>query len=112
MVVKPEELAIPIIDLEPVHSETSNEAYETGKSVYEAFRDVGFAYITNHGLPQELLDQAFEWVSVGFVVLAVIKFLKTNHVNNRAPSSLLSLKRIKTRHRIRLTCGGIEAIRA
>jgi hypothetical protein len=63
MTIKPDELAIPIIDLEPFRSGTSEQALNTGKEVYEAFRNVGFAYIKNHGLPQELLDQAFEWVS-------------------------------------------------
>jgi hypothetical protein len=64
MVVKPEELAIPIIDLEPVHSGSPEEALATGRKVYDAFRKVGFAYIKNHGVPQELVDQAFEWVSL------------------------------------------------
>lgn len=62
MAIKPVELAIPIINLEPLRSGTPEQALETGKEVYEAFRGVGFAYIRNHGLPQELLDQAFEWV--------------------------------------------------
>ncbi|KAL2399163.1 Proline hydroxylase buaE [Exophiala dermatitidis] len=59
--VQPEQLSIPIIDLEPVRKGTPEEARETGKKVFEAFRDVGFAYIKNHGLPQELQDKAFEW---------------------------------------------------
>ena len=63
MVVKPEDLAIPIIDLEPLKSGTPEEAQETGRKVYDAFKEVGFAYIKNHGLLQELQDQAFEWVS-------------------------------------------------
>ena len=62
MAIQPEELAIPIIDLEPVRSGTPEQARQTGELVYKAFRDVGFAYIKNHGLPQELQDQAFEWV--------------------------------------------------
>lgn len=69
MAINAEELAIPIIDLEPLRSGTPGEASKTGKKVYEAFRDVGFAYIKNHGLPQELLDQAFEWVSHHFTFL-------------------------------------------
>jgi isopenicillin N synthase-like dioxygenase len=56
------ELPIPVIDLEPIRSGSPEEARETGRKVYEAFRDVGFAYIKNHGLPQELLDEAFSWV--------------------------------------------------
>ena len=57
-----EGLAIPIIDLEPMRSGTSDEAHETGKALYEAFRSVGFAYIKHHGIPQELVDEAFTWV--------------------------------------------------
>lgn len=66
MAIQAEELAIPIIDLEPMRSGTPEEARETGKKVYEAFRLVGFAYIKNHGIPQEDVDQAFAWVSVEF----------------------------------------------
>ncbi|KIW11343.1 hypothetical protein PV08_10643 [Exophiala spinifera] len=66
MAIKPAELAIPIIDLEPVRSGNPEQVLETGKKVYEAFRDVGFAYIKNHGLPQAILDQAFEWSSKFF----------------------------------------------
>jgi hypothetical protein len=62
MAIKSDELAIPIIDLAPLRSGNPQDALETGKKVYDAFRGVGFAYIKNHGLPQELLDQAFEWV--------------------------------------------------
>lgn len=56
-------IAIPIIDLEPMRSGTSPEATRTSKDVFEAFRGVGFAYIKNHGVPQPLIDQMFEWVS-------------------------------------------------
>ncbi|OAP59627.1 hypothetical protein AYL99_06925 [Fonsecaea erecta] len=68
MAIQPEQLAIPIIDLEPIRSGTPEEARETGKLVYQAFRDVGFAYIKNHGLPQDLLDQAFEWSAKFFAL--------------------------------------------
>ncbi|KAH0841254.1 hypothetical protein AYO21_06867 [Fonsecaea monophora] len=68
MAIQPQELAIPIIDLEPVRSGTPEEARATGKLVYQAFRDVGFAYIKNHGVPQELVDQAFDWSSKFFAL--------------------------------------------
>lgn len=73
MAIKPGQLAIPIINLEPLRSGTSEQALDTGKKVYEAFRDLGFAYIENHGLPQELLDEAFQWVSAVLFV-AVFSF--------------------------------------
>ncbi|OAL29221.1 hypothetical protein AYO20_09274 [Fonsecaea nubica] len=68
MAIQPQELAIPIIDLEPIRSGTPEEARATGKLVYQAFRDVGFAYIKNHGVPQELVDQAFDWSSKFFAL--------------------------------------------
>jgi isopenicillin N synthase-like dioxygenase len=58
------DVAIPIIDLGPIRSGTPDEALATGRQVYEAFRDVGFAYIRNHGVPQEKIDEAFKWVSL------------------------------------------------
>jgi isopenicillin N synthase-like dioxygenase len=58
------DVAIPIIDLEPIRSGAPDEALATGKQVYEAFRDVGFAYIRNHGVPQQKIDEAFRWVSL------------------------------------------------
>ncbi|KIV84345.1 hypothetical protein PV11_00129 [Exophiala sideris] len=70
MAIKPADLAIPIIDLEPMRSGNPDDAHKTGTQVYEAFKSVGFAYIKNHGLPQELLDQAFEWSRKFFALSA------------------------------------------
>lgn len=56
------QLAIPIIDLEPMRTGTPEEAARVAQEVYHAFKNVGFAYIKNHGVPQHLIDGAFEWV--------------------------------------------------
>ncbi|OAA55790.1 oxidoreductase, 2OG-Fe(II) oxygenase family [Niveomyces insectorum RCEF 264] len=53
--------AIPIIDFAPFRNGSLDEKKAVGKAVYEAFRDVGFAYLANHGVPQETVDEAFEW---------------------------------------------------
>ena len=55
-------LSIPIIDLEPVRTGSSEDVDRTAKEIYHAFKYVGFAYIKNHGVPQDLVDEAFEWV--------------------------------------------------
>ena len=55
-------VSIPIIDLEPARTGTPEEAAQVAKDVYQAFKNVGFAYIKNHGVSQELIDEAFQWV--------------------------------------------------
>lgn len=96
------DLAIPIIDIEPLRSGTLTEAKITGKQVYEAFRDVGFAYIQNHGVPQELVNQAFDWVS------CLVSTFESDILTQfgRALNSLLFLRVRKTRRLIRLMAGG------
>jgi isopenicillin N synthase-like dioxygenase len=57
-------LSIPIIDFAPLLTQNSQrETFaKAGKEIYEAFKNVGFAYIKNHSVPQEVVDEAFEWV--------------------------------------------------
>lgn len=57
-------LSIPVIDFGPLRNGRSEDAASVGKAVYEAFRDVGFAYLINHGVPQEIVNEAFQWVSI------------------------------------------------
>lgn len=56
--------AIPLIDLGPLAGGVAGDDghSRTGKDIYEAFKNVGFAYIKNHGIPQDLVDEAFAWV--------------------------------------------------
>ncbi|KAJ5387881.1 gibberellin 20-oxidase [Penicillium cosmopolitanum] len=56
--------SIPIIDLERARSGAPEEVTRAAQEVYLAFKNVGFAYIKNHGVPQELIDEAFEWPEV------------------------------------------------
>lgn len=55
---------IPIIDLEPAHSGSQEEVAKIAHEVYQAFKHVGFAYIKNHGVAQDLVDEAFTWVTI------------------------------------------------
>ncbi|KAK5119842.1 hypothetical protein LTR85_007168 [Meristemomyces frigidus] len=52
--------AIPVIDFAKWNTSTSKaEQLAVAKELTDACRRVGFVYIVNHGLPQDLLDQAF-----------------------------------------------------
>lgn len=61
--------AIPIIDFGPLLQDdcTYENLVAIGKEIYEAFRDFGFAYIINHSVPQNVVDEAFQWVSKLFL---------------------------------------------
>lgn len=51
---------IPLIDFSNWYNEPSpTSRLETASDLVSACRDVGFVYITNHGISQTLLDQAF-----------------------------------------------------
>jgi hypothetical protein len=50
---------VPIIDFSPFRKEKSLEKV---KELFAAFRDSGFVYLQNHGVPQEVVDEAFAWV--------------------------------------------------
>ncbi|KAI8677631.1 hypothetical protein LRP88_00057 [Fusarium phalaenopsidis] len=56
-------MAIPVIDFAPLLSDDSqHETYaKSGKEIFHAFKHVGFAYIKNHAVPQEMVDEAFGW---------------------------------------------------
>lgn len=47
---------IPVIDLAPLRANT--DPYGVARALHRASREVGFIYVSNHGLPQETLDRA------------------------------------------------------
>ncbi len=52
--------AIPVIDFSAWSEKASKEErHAISMTLVKACAEVGFAYITNHGVPQDLLDQAF-----------------------------------------------------
>ena len=63
----PPESGIPIIDLLANQPDDRAKYKQAASQLYEAFRDVGFAYITNHGVPEDEISAAFSWVSLTFV---------------------------------------------
>ena len=52
---------IPVVDLSPFQSGISEKSKEAAQSFTNACHRLGFVYITGHGVPEELLDEAFAW---------------------------------------------------
>lgn len=55
-------LSIPVIDLAPARSGSDEDVQIVAKELYEAFKNVGFAYVKNHGVPEDVVNEAFHWV--------------------------------------------------
>lgn len=55
-------LCIPVIDFTPARTGSEEDRRRVAKELYEAFKNVGFAYVKNHGVPQDAVDEAFVWV--------------------------------------------------
>ncbi|ERT01308.1 oxidoreductase, 2OG-Fe(II) oxygenase family [Sporothrix schenckii 1099-18] len=73
MTLDPPAGSIPVIDFAPFYSGRAEDTTAVGKAVYEAFRDVGFAYISNHCIPEEAVKEAFEWNAKFFDLPQAVK---------------------------------------
>ena len=52
---------IPVVDFSEWNEGSKEKRKAIARSLFEACRDVGFCYITNHGISPEYLSQAFGW---------------------------------------------------
>jgi isopenicillin N synthase-like dioxygenase len=52
---------IPVIDFAEFGDGTSDAACQIGIKFFTACRDVGFAYLINTGIPQERVNEIFQW---------------------------------------------------
>ena len=51
---------IPVIDLGPYLAGEPGAREKAAEELRHAFEDIGFYFVTNHGVPQSLIDEAFE----------------------------------------------------
>ena len=50
---------IPVLDLGPLRAGTPGAVEQLGAELRRAFTEVGFYFVRNHGISQELLDTTF-----------------------------------------------------
>ncbi|KAI0917161.1 hypothetical protein AcW1_007571 [Taiwanofungus camphoratus] len=50
---------IPILNFGPFLDGSAKQ--EVADAMFESFRDIGFVYLVNHGLPKEKIDTMFDW---------------------------------------------------
>jgi isopenicillin N synthase-like dioxygenase len=54
---------IPVVDFAKAMNGTREERENIAQSLDDAFRNVGFVYLKNHGVPPEMVNECFDWVS-------------------------------------------------
>src|SRR5262249_15044152 len=53
--------SIPVVDLGPSFSGEARAADQAAKQIHRACREMGFFYVSNHGIDQRLIDATFAW---------------------------------------------------
>ncbi|GMJ11002.1 hypothetical protein like AT4G16770 [Hibiscus trionum] len=81
----PEALQLPVIDL------SSDDRLSTAKSIRQACLDLGFFYLVNHGVEEELIKKVFEH-SKKFFTLPVEEKVKFGVKNHRGYTGLYDEK--------------------
>lgn len=56
-----QENSIPIVDLSAFLSNDDEKSHKAARDLTAACHNLGFVYITGHGVSPELLDDAFRW---------------------------------------------------
>jgi isopenicillin N synthase-like dioxygenase len=65
--------SIPLIDIAPLLNGSAKEAQAVADSLGRACRDVGFFYITGHGIPETLMARVFESSAALFAAPAAVR---------------------------------------
>jgi isopenicillin N synthase-like dioxygenase len=64
---------VPIVDLAPLHDGTQAGIVTVAREIGLAARDIGFFAVTNHGVPQRLIDELFVVAQTFFALPAAVK---------------------------------------
>lgn len=59
--VSQSQFSVPVIDFAPFLNGSQEQKVQTATEMVRVMEEVGFMYLTNHGIPQEAQDKMFEW---------------------------------------------------
>jgi isopenicillin N synthase-like dioxygenase len=54
---------IPVVDFSAFPNGSEEEKHRTARAIDDAFQNMGFVYLTNHGVSAEKVEECFQWVS-------------------------------------------------
>ncbi|KAK5014088.1 hypothetical protein LTR60_003539, partial [Cryomyces antarcticus] len=78
-ITPPSTSPIPVVDFSPFANAPSEPSSHDQKAaaakIHEAFRSVGFVYLTNHGVPKEKVEECFMWSERFFALPQDVKTL-------------------------------------
>jgi hypothetical protein len=97
---------VPVIDFSPF---ILHESPQTAAAIVSAFKSSGFVYLINHGMSQDLVDEAFSWVHSPFYSQQPPTALRAD-TPFRARNSLTYPKRSRIVSPTPQNHGGTEAI--
>lgn len=60
---------MPLVDFGPFLHGSDDDKKAVAAQIDDAFRNVGFVYLANHGVPGERVDECFKWVGEAALLL-------------------------------------------
>ncbi|RVX66188.1 hypothetical protein B0A52_10080 [Exophiala mesophila] len=58
--------SLPVIDFSRYTAGSAEERLAVSRELVQAFKSVGFVYLLNHGIPNDMVHEAFDWMSKFF----------------------------------------------
>ena len=65
--------SIPIVNVRPSFSDSPPDIDDVARQIHRACREMGFFYVSQHGIDQQVIDRAFAWSARFFALPASAK---------------------------------------
>ena len=71
--------SLPVIDFSRYTAGSAEERLAVSRELVQAFKSVGFVYLLNHGIPNDMVHEAFDWVSAHTLSYPLLRSKKILH---------------------------------